>query len=52
MELNVQDIIESLQDLADPKRIAFARSSYPTTMKILGVVSANEKLVLSEKKKF
>jgi len=51
MNTTVKDVISSLKQLTDPKRIAFAATSYPTKMEVLGVVSANEKLVLAELKK-
>lgn len=46
----VSDIILSLQQFADPKRIEFAARSYPTKMKVIGVTVPNLKIVLTELK--
>lgn len=46
-----EEIISSLEELKDPKHLQFTKTSYPTSMKVIGIVSANEKLVLSELKK-
>ena len=51
MEDLVADIILSLKQLADPKRIEFAARSYPTIMKVIGVTVPNLKIVLKELKK-
>lgn len=44
----IDDIILSLQQFADPKRIEFAARSYPTKMKVIGVTVPNLKIVLKE----
>lgn len=46
----VNGVIASLEEFADPKRIAFAATSYPTKMKVIGVVSAHEKTIIKELK--
>lgn len=50
MERIVQDIIESLESLADEKRIAFAKTSYPTKLKVIGVTNPSLKIVLKAMK--
>jgi len=51
MEGLIKDIISSLEQLKDEKRVKFANTSYPTkTMKILGVSNPNLKVVLKELK--
>ncbi len=47
----VDDIIKSLEELSDPVRIEFAKTSYPTKMIVLGVTVPNIKIVLKELKK-
>ena len=44
----VEGIIRSLETLKDPDRIAFAKKSYPTKSKVIGVTVPNEKLILKE----
>lgn len=46
----IADIIESLNSLSDPKRIEFAKKSYPTKMEVIGVTNPNLKIVLKELK--
>jgi 3-methyladenine DNA glycosylase AlkD len=46
----VQDIINSLEEFADPDRIEFAKRSYPTGMKVIGVTVPRLKQVLKEVK--
>jgi len=46
----ILDILASLEDLADPKRIEFAKTSYPTQMRVIGVTNPNLKIVLKELK--
>lgn len=46
----IVDVIVSLEELKDEQRIHFAKTSYPTSMRVIGVVSANEKKVLKELK--
>lgn len=46
MQQIVNEIIEALNQYADPKRIEFAKTSYPTAMKVIGVVNAKLKTVL------
>ena len=46
MQELVNDIIASLENFIDEDRILFARKSYPTSMKVLGVIVPNEKLIL------
>ncbi|MCG8699277.1 MAG: DNA alkylation repair protein [Bacteroidales bacterium] len=46
----IADIIVSLEELKDEQRIQFSKTSYPTSMRMIGVVSANEKKVLKELK--
>lgn len=49
MENLIKDIISSLEQFKDVKRLEFAKTSYPTkTMKILGVTNPNLKVVLKE----
>lgn len=47
----VKDIISSLEDMKDANRIEFAKTSYPTSMQVIGVTVPNEKLILKELKK-
>jgi 3-methyladenine DNA glycosylase AlkD len=46
----VIDIKSSLEEFADPKRVEFARKSYPTAMEVIGVTVPKLKLVLKELK--
>lgn len=46
----VNDIINSLEELTDQKRIEFAKKSYPTKMRVIGVTVPNLKVVLKELK--
>ncbi|MCP4313356.1 MAG: DNA alkylation repair protein [Bacteroidetes bacterium] len=46
----VYDLKASLEELADPKRIRFAKTSYPTAMEVIGVTVPNLKVVLKEMK--
>lgn len=50
MEQLIADIIETLNSFADPKRIEFAKNSYPTKMQVIGVTNPNLKIVLKELK--
>lgn len=50
MKTIVNDIIASLTSLIDVDRIEFAKKSYPTAMKVLGVTVPNEKVILKELK--
>jgi 3-methyladenine DNA glycosylase AlkD len=50
MKQLIKDILASLEELADPRRIEFARTSYPTRMKVIGVTNPNLKMVLREVK--
>ena len=50
MKQLINDLKESLQVLADPKRKEFAKTSYPTKMEVIGVTVPNLKLVLKELK--
>jgi len=50
MENLIKDIRESLEELADEKRIEFAKKSYPTKMRVIGVTVPNLKIVLKELK--
>ena len=50
MKTIVKDIISALENLKDEERIEFARTSYPTSMKILGVIVPKEKEILKELK--
>jgi len=51
MEQLINDIIKSLEVFADEKRIDFAKKSYPTKMRVIGVTVPNLKTVLNELKK-
>lgn len=42
----IVDIVESLENLHDPRRVEFAKRSYPTRMRVIGVTNPNSKLVL------
>jgi len=44
----IKDIIESLEEFADDRRIEFAKKSYPTKMRVIGVTVPNLKIVLKE----
>jgi len=46
----ITDIIKALEVFIDQKRIEFAKKSYPTSMKVLGVTVPNQKIVLKELK--
>ncbi len=46
MQVSINDIISALEDLKDPERLEFAKRSYPTAMKVIGVTVPNEKVVL------
>lgn len=46
----INDIKSSLEEFADPKRVDFAKTSYPTAMEVIGVTVPNLKLVLKELK--
>jgi len=50
MKTIINDIIASLNDMKDVDRIEFAKKSYPTVMKVIGVTVPNEKLILNELK--
>lgn len=50
MKQLIEDIKSSLEEFADPKRIEFAKTSYPTKMKVIGVTVPNLKHVLKELK--
>jgi 3-methyladenine DNA glycosylase AlkD len=50
MKQLINDIKSSLEQYADPKRIEFAKTSYPTAMELIGVTVPNLKLVLKELK--
>ncbi len=50
MKKLIEDIIKSLEDLIETKRIDYAKISYPTKMKVLGVSVPNLKIVLKELK--
>lgn len=51
MENLIKDIRESLEGLADQKRIEFAKISYPTKMHVIGVTVPKLKIVLKELRK-
>lgn len=51
MEALIQDIENSLHELADENRIAFAKRTYPTKMHVIGVTNPNIKAILNELKK-
>lgn len=44
----VGGIIQSLEGFKDPDRVEFAKRSYPTKARVIGVVVPNEKLILKE----
>jgi len=44
----IKDIKESLEGLADNKRIEFAKKTYPTKMQVIGVTVPNLKIALKE----
>lgn len=46
----IKDILASLEELADPRRREFARTSYPTQIRVIGVTNPNLKIVLRELK--
>lgn len=46
----INEIILSLKDYSDPRRIDFAKRSYPTNMEVIGVTVPNLKTVLKEVK--
>lgn len=48
MKQLINDIIDSLNSFTDEKRIEFAKKSYPTKMKVVGVTNPNIKTVLKE----
>jgi len=50
MKYLLNDIKSSLEEFADPKRVAFAKTSYPTAQEVIGVTAPNLKLVLKELK--
>lgn len=50
MKTIVKNIISSLENLKDENRIIFAKKSYPTAMKVIGVTVPNEKEILKELK--
>lgn len=50
METIVKNIISSLEILKDEDRIVFAKKSYPTVMKVIGVTVPNEKEILKKLK--
>ena len=45
MKIIVNDIITSLNSLINVDRIEFAKKTYPTAMKVLGVTVPNEKII-------
>jgi 3-methyladenine DNA glycosylase AlkD len=51
MKQLIDNIIKSLEAFKDPKRIEMAARSYPTGMKVMGVIVPNVKVVLKELKK-
>jgi 3-methyladenine DNA glycosylase AlkD len=51
MENLIKDIKQALEELADDKRIEFAKKSYPTKMHVIGVTVPNLKIILKELKK-
>ncbi len=50
MQKLINDISASLEAYADDKRIEFAKRSYPTKMRVIGVTVPNLKVVLKELK--
>lgn len=50
MKAIVGDIISTLEGFKDLNRIEFAKTSYPTAMKVIGVTAPNEKVILKELK--
>lgn len=50
MKKIVDDIISSLEGFKDADRIEFAKKSYPTKVKVIGVIVPNEKIILKELK--
>ncbi|MDA3892664.1 MAG: DNA alkylation repair protein [Salinivirgaceae bacterium] len=50
MHTIIDDVLASLQNLADSKRVEFAKKSYPTKMKVIGVNNPNLKIILKELK--
>ncbi len=50
MKSLVNNIIDSLKDQADPGRIEMAKRSYPTKMKVIGVIVPKLKILLKEMK--
>ena len=48
MKKIVDDIIHSLESFSDPLRIKFASTSYPTSLRVIGVISSNQKMILKE----
>lgn len=51
MQHLLDHIIESLKAAADPRRIEMARRSYPTSMKVIGVIVPDIKILLKDVKK-
>jgi hypothetical protein len=51
MQPLLEYIIDSLEGTADPKRIEMARRSYPTRMRVIGVIVPKIKVLLKEVKK-
>lgn len=50
MQALIKDIISSLEELHDQKRVEFAKTSYPTSMRVIGVINPNIKIILKELK--
>lgn len=46
----IKGIISSLESFRDEHRIEFAKTSYPTAMKVIGVTNPNSKIILKELK--
>ncbi len=46
----VADIVNSLKEFSDPKRIEFANRVYPTSLKVFGVITPQLKAILKELK--
>ena len=44
----ISDLLQTLNTLADPARIEFARRTYPTELRVIGVTNPNLRLVLRE----
>ena len=50
MDELIKDIVESIYEYQDPERLKFAATSYPTSMKVIGITNPHLKKIIKHLK--